>query len=151
MRNTENYILSSRWALYVKNWQSYGLFWICGASKHECRGHCSKSYCDVIADVINFKRVFSGVISDDLSISDVKMSLSEIFRNFQNGHRFEVSASFLTECSTGSWVLSPNSQFNSLHFELLFNVLAQILTELWQFQYLTYFFTSWPSYLTFDQ
>ena len=28
---------------------------------------------------------------------------------------------------------------------------AQQLTELWQFQNLTYFFTSWPSYLTFDQ
>ena len=45
------------------------------------------------------KGVFSGVISDDLSISDVKMSLSEIFRNFQNGHHFEVRVSFLTESS----------------------------------------------------
>ena len=31
------------------------------------------------------------------------------------------------------------------------DVLAQILTELWQFQDLTYFLTLWPSYLTFDQ
>ena len=37
------------------------------------------------------------------------------------------------------------------HFELLFDVLAQQLTELGQCQNLTYLFTSWPSYLTFDQ
>ena len=38
----------------------------------------------------------------------------------------------------------------ALHVELLFDVLAQILRELWLFQNLTYFLTSWPSYLTFD-
>ena len=50
-----------------------------------------------------------------------------------------------------SWVQWLDSQSNSLHFELLIDVLAQILSELRQFQNLTYFFTSWPSYLTFDQ
>ena len=50
------------------------------------------------------KGVFSGVIADDLSISDVKMSLSEIFWNFQNGHHFEVQASILTGRWTGNWV-----------------------------------------------
>ena len=38
-----------------------------------------------------------------------------------------------------------------LHFELLIDALAQILTELWWFQNLTYFLTSWPNYLTLDQ
>ena len=37
-----------------------------------------------------------------------------------------------------------------LHFDMLFDVLAQILTELWLFQNLTYFLISWPSYVTFD-
>ena len=35
-------------------------------------------------------------------------------------------------------------------FEFLIDALAQILTELGQFQILAYFVTSWPNYLTFD-
>ena len=38
----------------------------------------------------------------------------------------------------------------SLHFELLIDAVAQILTKLLQFQNLAYFLTSWPTYLTFD-
>ena len=37
-----------------------------------------------------------------------------------------------------------------LHFELLIDTRAQILTELWQFRNLTNFLTSWPCYFTFD-
>ena len=96
------------------------------------------------------KTVFSKVISDDLSIPDVRMSLSEIFRNFQNGRHFDVQAIFLTGSCTGNAVLHRDRPCHSLYFEVLFDVLAQILTELWLFQNLTYFFTSWPSYLTFD-
>ena len=48
------------------------------------------SRCDVISDVINIKSIFLGLISDGLSISDVKMNLSKIFRNFQNGRHFDV-------------------------------------------------------------
>ena len=53
-----------------------------GASKHEYREQCPKSHCDVIAHIINIEKVFSGVISGELSISDVKMNLSEILQNF---------------------------------------------------------------------
>ena len=56
----------------------------------------------------------------------------------------------LTGSPSESWVQRLDSQSNSLHFELLIEVLAQILSELRQFKNLTYFFTSWPSYLTFD-
>ena len=35
-------------------------------------------------------------------------------------------------------------------FELLVDAVAQILTKLLQFRSLTYFLTSWPTYLTFD-
>ena len=46
----------------------------------------------------------------------------------------------LTETAPpGSWAL-----------DVISNVLAQKLTELWQFQNLIYFLTPWPSYLTFD-
>ena len=37
-----------------------------------------------------------------------------------------------------------------LHFERLIDTVAQILTKLLQFQNLTYFLISWPTYLTFD-
>ena len=38
----------------------------------------------------------------------------------------------------------------SLHFEISFDVLAQILTDLWLFKNLTYFLISWLSHVTFD-
>ena len=68
-----------------------------GASKHEYRRQCPKSHCDVIAHIINIEMVFSWVISGDLSISDVKMNISEIFLNFQNDPHFEVRCVFKPE------------------------------------------------------
>ena len=54
------------------------------------------SRCDAISDVINIKSAFLALISDILSISLVRMTLSKIFQNFQNGHHFLVRANFLT-------------------------------------------------------
>ena len=62
--------------------------------KHEYRRPILTSRCDVISDVINFKSTYFGLISDGLSISNVKMKLSKIFRNLQNGRHFEVRANF---------------------------------------------------------
>ena len=118
--------------------------------KHEYRRPTLTSRCDVISDVINIKINFSGTISDDPFISDAKINLSKIFRNFQNGRHFEVQAIFQTGSCTEFRVLHRDRPCLSLHFELLFDVLAQKLTELWRFQNLTYFLTSWPDYLTFD-
>ena len=42
----------------------------------------------------------------------------------------------------------PTVQGHSLHFELLIEVLAKKLRELWQFQNLSYFLTWWPSFVT---
>ena len=55
------------------------------------------SRCDVISDVINITSTFLGSISDGLSISNVKMNLSKIFQNFQNGRHFEVGRTFKPE------------------------------------------------------
>ena len=99
------------------------------------------SRCDVISDVIIIKSAFLGLISDILSISLVRMTLSKIFQNFQNGHHFLVRANFLTWSCTGSWVLHQDRPCHSLHLEILFDVLAQILRELRLFQYFIYF---WP-------
>ena len=118
--------------------------------KHEYWRPTLTSRCDVINDVINIKINFSGIISDGLSISDAKINLSRIFRNFQNGRHFEVQAIFQTGSCTEFGVLHQDRPCLSLHFELLFDVLAQKFTELWRFLNLTYFLTSWPNYLTFD-
>ena len=115
--------------------------------KHEYRRPTSTSRCDVIRELINIKIYFSGIISDGFSISDAKMNLSKIF---QNGRHFEVRAIFQTGSCTEFEVLYQDRPCLSLYFEVLFNVLAEKLTELWRFQNLTYFLTSWPDYLTFD-
>ena len=118
--------------------------------KHEYRRPTLTSRCYVISDVINIKNNFSGIISDDFSISDAKINLFKIFRSFQNGRHFEVQAIFQTGSCTEFRDLYQERPCLSLHFEFLFDVLAQKLTELWRFQNLTYFLTSWPDYLIFD-
>ena len=59
-------------------------------------------------------------------------------------------ANFYTESWTGIWVTQQDRPSYSLHFEILIDTVAQMLTKLLQFQLLTYFLTSWPTYLTFD-
>ena len=100
------------------------------------------SGCDVIIEAMNIKNTFYVIFCDVLSISYVKMRLSQIIQNLQNGRHFEVRAIFKTGSCTGSRVLHQHRPCHSLDFEILFDVLAQILTELWLFQNLTYFFTS---------
>ena len=78
------------------------------------------------------------------------MNLSKIFRKFQNGHHFEVRASFYTGSCIGICIIQQDRPCYYLHLELLIDAVAQILTKLLQFQNLTYFLTSWPTYLTFD-
>ena len=61
--------------------------------------HAVTSRCDVI----NIKSTFSGIICNDLAISDVKISLTEMISNFQNGRHFEVWGEILNR------KLSPTS------------------------------------------
>ena len=65
--------------------------------KHEYRRPTLTSQRDVISDVINIKSTFFGSIFDGLSISNVEMNLSKIFRNFQNSRHFEVRWTFKPE------------------------------------------------------
>ena len=55
------------------------------------------SRCDVISHVINIKNIFWGLILNGLSISNVKMNLSRIFRNSQNILNIEVKRIFKSE------------------------------------------------------
>ena len=86
-------------------------------------------------------------------ISHVEMSkwiCLKYFEIFKMAAILRSGSVFLRGSQSESWLQRLDSQSNSLHFELLIDVLAQILSELRQFQNLTYFFTSWPSYLIFD-
>ena len=68
----------------------------------EYREPTLRSPCDAIDD-ITMKNTFFFIIWDDLFISEVKLKLSLIFQNFQNGHHFEVVTNFFTRSNTGSW------------------------------------------------
>ena len=76
---------------------------------------------------------------------EVALNISKIFKMTKiwgEGNFFVISV-------TGSKVCYQEGQSNFLHFELLIDVLTEKLIELWYFQNLTYFVTSWPSYLTY--
>ena len=72
-------------------------------------------------------------------ISYIKLKLCFIFGPFQNGRHFEVAKNFFTWSDTGIWICYKDSHEHLWHFELLIDVLAQILTELLEFKVLTYF------------
>ena len=109
----------------------------------EYRGPTLRPPCDAIDDVIIMKILFFGIIWDDLFISDVNLKLCLIFQNFQNGRHFELATNFFTGSYTGSWIYQKDSHEHFRHFELLIYALAQILTEIYQFQNLTYFVILW--------
>ena len=67
------------WTKFSENWLETVIYIsenVTISFKHEYRRPTLTSRCDVISDVINIKSTFSGTISDDLSISDVKMVAS---------------------------------------------------------------------------
>ena len=84
---------------------------------HEYRKPTLTSRCDVISDVTDIKNTLMGIISNDLSISEVKMNPGSC---------------------TGIWVIQQDMTCYSLHFELLIDAVAKLL----QFQNLTYCLTS---------
>ena len=109
--------------------------------KHEYR-ETLRPPCDVIDDVITIKTVF-GIIWDDLIIFEVKLKLCLIFQKFQNGRHFEPDKLLFTGIYTGSWIYQKDSHEHLRYFELLIDAVSQILTEIYQFQNLTYSVTWW--------
>ena len=97
--------------------------------------------CDVMDNVIIMKILFWGIIWDYLFISEVKLKLCLIFKKFQIGRHFELATNFFTGSYTGSWIKDSHEHFR--HFEFLIDAVAQILTEIYQFQNLTYFVILW--------
>ena len=54
---------------------------------------------------------------------------------------FWARQTFFTGSYTESWIYQKDSYEHFRHFELLIDAVTQILTEIYQFQYLTYFVT----------
>ena len=104
----------------------------------EYRGPTLRPPCDVIDDVIIMKILFLSIIWNDLFISEVKLKLCLIFQNFQNARDKLFSGSY-----TGCWIYQNDSHEHFPHFEPLIDAVAQILTEIYQFQNLTYFLILW--------
>ena len=86
---------------------------------------------------------FFGIIWDDLFICEVKLKLCLIFQIFRNGRHFELATNFFTGSYTGSWIYKKYSHDHCRHFELMIDAVAQILTDIYQFQNLTYFVILW--------
>ena len=109
--------------------------------KHEYRWPTLRPPCD---DAITMKNTFFCIIWNDLFISEVKMKPCFIFRNFQNGRHFEVATNFFTAIDTENWICQPDSHQHFRYFELLIDPIPEIVTEIYQFQNLTYLVSWWP-------
>ena len=73
---------------------------------------------------------FSGIICY-IFISEVKLNLYSIFEHFQNVRHFHVATNIFTGSDTGSSICQQDSHEHFRHFELLIDVVAQILTEIY--------------------
>ena len=76
--------------------------------KHEYRRHTLTSRCDVISDVMNIKNTFYVIMCDVLSISYVKMNLSQYFEIFK------IAAILRFRC-----VIEPEVVFQNLTYFLI--------------------------------
>ena len=120
--------------------------------EYRSRRRILTSRCDVIDDFI----ITEIILVDDLH-TILLYPLSnwsyienyEIFNNFRNWPKFDVMANFFAISVTRRKVCYLDRQSNFLHFELLIDVVAEKMMELWHFQNLTFFLTLWPSYLTY--
>ena len=110
--------------------------------KHEYREKLWGHPVTLSMTVITIKNFF-GIIWDDLFISKVRLKLCLTFQNFQNSRHFELATHSFTESYTGSWIYQKDCHEHFRNFELLIDALTQILTEIYQFQNLTYFVSWW--------
>ena len=108
----------------------------------EYRGPTLRPPCDVINDVIIMNILFWHNLRRSFHIWGQIEALFNISK-FSKWPLFWARDKLFTGSNTGSWIYQKDSHEHFRHFELLVDALAQILTEIYQFQNLTYSVTWW--------
>ena len=109
----------------------------------EYRGPTLRPPCDVIDDVIIMKIHFLTKFGTIFSYMRSDWSCVNYFKIFKMAAILSSRQTFFTRNYTGSWIYQKDSHAYFRHFELLIDALAKILTEIYQFQNLTYFVILW--------
>ena len=109
----------------------------------EYRGPTLKPPCDVIDDVIIMKILFWTKFGTIFSYLKSDWSCVYYLKIFKMVAILSSRQTFFTGNYTGSWIYQKDSHEHFRYFELLIDALAQILTEVYQFQNLTYFVILW--------
>ena len=108
----------------------------------EYRGPTLRPPCDVIDDVIIMKVLFWHNLGRSFHIWGQIEAVLNI-QNFSKWPPFRALDNLFTRSYIGSWIIQKDSHEHFWHVELLIDALAQILTEIYQFQNLTYFVILW--------
>ena len=105
----------------------------------EYRGPTLRPPCDVIDDVIIMKILFLAKFGTIFSYLRSDWSCVKYFKITKMAAILSSRQTFFT----GSWIYQKDSHEHFWHFVLLIDALAQILTEIYQFQNFTYFLILW--------
>ena len=109
----------------------------------EYRGPTLRPPCGAIDDVIIMKNAFflhnSGRFFHIWGEIEAVFNISKL----KKWPPFWARDKHFTGSCTGSWIYQKGSHEHFRHFELLIDAVAQISTEVYQFQNLTYFVTWW--------
>ena len=109
----------------------------------EYRGHNLRPPCDVIDDVIIMKILFLYNLGRSFHIWGQIEAVFNISKFSKWPPFWARDKLFLTGNDTGSWTYQRNCHEHFRHFELLIDAVDQILTDIYQFQNLTYFVILW--------
>ena len=109
----------------------------------EYRGPTLRPPCGVIDDVIIMKILFLAKFRTIFSYLSSDWSCVKYFKIFKMAAILSSRQTFFTGNNTGSWIYQKDSHAHFRHFEPLIDALAQILTEIYKFQNLTYFVVLW--------
>ena len=108
----------------------------------EYRGPFLRPPCDVIHDVIIMNIFFWHNLGGSFHIGGQIEAVFNISK-FSKWPPFCARQTFFTVSYIGSWIYQKDSHEHFRHFELLIDAITLILTEIYQFQNLTYFVTWW--------
>ena len=96
--------------------------------RHRWRHHHKKNFLGIIGTIFSYLRLNWAVFN---------------ISKFSKWLPFWARQTFFTGSYTGSWIYQKDNHEHFRYFELLIDAVTQIMTEIYQFQYVTYFVTWW--------